>query len=104
MRGTNARQIGSHDRIALLFSYSFSAAVGNVFATLLNGATLFPFNLQQLGVTRLADWLMEREITHFHTVPTVFRHFTDGLTEGQVFPSLRIIQLGGETMFAQDVE
>lgn len=103
-RGTEARQIGCKDRVALLFSYSFSAAVGNVFTALLNGATVLPFNLKELGVSGLADWLIEHEITHFHTVPTIFRHFTDGLKKSHVFPQLRVIQLGGETMFAADVE
>jgi acyl-coenzyme A synthetase/AMP-(fatty) acid ligase/thioesterase domain-containing protein/acyl carrier protein len=104
MRGTNARQVCAGDRVALLFSYSFSAAVGNAFTALLNGATLLPFNLRELGVARLGDWLIERDITHFHTVPTVFRHLTDALTERHVFPRLRHIQLGGETMFAKDAD
>jgi thioesterase domain-containing protein len=104
MRHTNGSHIGVGDRIALLFSYSFGAAMGNIFSTLLNGATLLPFNLRELGVARLADWLIEREITQFHTVPTVFRQFTEVLSEDHVFPRLRLIKLGGETMFAKDVE
>ncbi len=104
MRGTNLRHIAAGDRVALLFSYSFGAAMGNIFTTLLNGATLLPFNLREQGVARLADWLIERQVTFFHTVPTVFRHLTDVLTAEHAFPRLRLIQLGGETMFATDVE
>lgn len=104
MRHTNGSHIGVGDRIALLFSYSFGAAMGNIFTTLLNGATLLPFNLRELGVARLADWLIEREVTQFHTVPTVFRQFTEALSEDHAFPRLRLIKLGGETMFAKDVE
>jgi len=104
MRQTNARHVHAGDRIALLFSYSFESAVVNAFIALLSGATLLPFNLRELGVARLADWLSERDVTQFHTVPTVFRHFTDVLTDDHAFPQLRLIQLGGETMFAKDVE
>jgi thioesterase domain-containing protein/acyl carrier protein len=52
----------------------------------------------------LAGWLAEREITFFHTVPTVFRHLTDTLEAAHLFPRLRLIQLGGESMFAKDVQ
>ena len=69
MQHTNGRRIRAEDRIGLLFSYSFGAAMGNVFAALLNGAALLPFNLREQGVARLADWLVEREVTQFHTVP-----------------------------------
>ena len=98
VRGSTTRQVSSTDRIALLFSYSFSAAIGNVFTSLLNGATLLPFNLKEQGAAALADWLIDREITQFHTVPTVFRHFLDSLSTDRIFPQLRLIQLGGETM------
>jgi len=104
VRGSTTRQVSSTDRIALLFSYSFSAAIGNVFTSLLNGATLLPFNLKEQGAAALADWLIDREITQFHTVPTVFRHFLDSLSTDRIFPQLRLIQLGGETMFGTDVE
>ena len=103
MRQTNGRRICADDRIALLFSYSFGPSAVNTFCALLNGATLLPFNLKELGVTRLAEWLTDREITQFHTVPTVFRHFVETLAEGQRFPKLRLIRLGGETIHQKDV-
>ncbi|MCI0421808.1 MAG: amino acid adenylation domain-containing protein, partial [Acidobacteria bacterium] len=104
MRHTNGRQICADDRIALLFSYSFGASVTNTFGAMLNGATLLPFDLKELGVARLAEWLEHNEITMFHTVPTVFRHLTDTFAGHQTFPKLRLIRLGGETMYQKDVE
>ena len=104
MRHTNGRHICRTDRIALLFSYSFGPAIVNLFSALLNGAAAFPFNVKELGVVRLAQWLLDREITQFHTVPTLFRHLVENLADGQNFPKLRLIQLGGETMFAKDLD
>ena len=104
LQHSSMQGIAPEDRIGLLFSYSNGAAMGNVFAALLNGAALVPFNVGANGVDRLADWLRERKIASFHTVPTIFRHLTDVLTTAHAFPSLRHIQLGGERMFATDLE
>jgi amino acid adenylation domain-containing protein len=103
MHQTHTRGVREGDRIGLLFSYSFGASMANVFTALLNGATLCPFNVGAAGVHRLADWLSERRITSFHTVPTIFRQLTAVLGAHHEFPALRHIQLGGETMFADDL-
>ncbi|MEW5974659.1 MAG: amino acid adenylation domain-containing protein [Acidobacteriota bacterium] len=104
MRHTNGRRICSEDRLALLFSYSFGASLTNTFGALLNGSTLIPFNLRERGISQLAGWLRDQRITIVHTVPTVFRHFVHGLQSGETFPTLRLIRLGGETMYRSDVE
>jgi len=104
MRHTNGRRISADDRIALLFSYNFGASMTNTFSALLNGATLAPFSLPNRGIAQLAQWLREEDITILHTVPTIFRRLLDGLSEAQEFPKLRLIRLGGETMYRSDVE
>jgi amino acid adenylation domain-containing protein len=104
MRHTNGRHTCKDDRVGVLFSYSFGPSIVNTFTAILNGAAAFPFNIRELGVGRLASWLIDREITQVHTVPTLFRHFVAGLHVGQTFPKLRLIELGGETMFSKDLE
>jgi amino acid adenylation domain-containing protein len=104
MRHTNGRRISAQDRIALLFSYNFGASMTNTFSALLNGATLAPFSLPQGGVAQLAQWLQAEEITIVHTVPTVFRRLLDSLNAALEFPNLRLIRLGGETIYRSDVE
>ncbi|MGH9426169.1 MAG: amino acid adenylation domain-containing protein, partial [Terriglobia bacterium] len=104
MRHTNGRHISADDRIALLFPYNFGASMTNTFSTLLNGATLAPFSLPKRGIAQLAQWLQDEDITIFHTVPTIFRRLLDGLSEAPEFPKLRLIRLGGETMYRSDVE
>ena len=46
---TNNLGIRSDDRISLLFSYSFSASLLDIFGALLNGAALCPFDVRNRG-------------------------------------------------------
>src|ERR687894_788606 len=104
MRYTNGLHIGAEDRLTLLQSYSVAGSVSNMPGALLNGASLFPFNVKEEGLTRLADWLIEEEITVYHSVPTVFRQFADTLTGKERFNKLRLIRLGGEPVYAEEVQ
>ncbi|CAA9299517.1 MAG: Polyketide synthase modules and related proteins, partial [uncultured Chloroflexia bacterium] len=104
MRYTNGLQISAEDRLTLLQSYSVAGSVSNMLGALLNGASLFPFDVKEEGLTRLADWLIEEEITVYHSVPTVFRQFANTLTGREGFPELRLIRVGGEPVHAEDVQ
>jgi acyl-coenzyme A synthetase/AMP-(fatty) acid ligase len=44
------------------------------------------------------------EARYIHLVPTVFRHFASALTGDEAFPHLRLIKLGGEAVYAQDID
>ena len=103
MRYTNGLQISAEDRLTLLQSYSVAGSVSNMLGALLNGASLFPFNVKEEGLTRLADWLIEEAVTVYHSVPTVFRQFANTLTGKEEFPGLRMIRLGGEPVYAEEV-
>ena len=101
---TNSLHICPEDRLLLVASYGFDAAVMDIFGALLNGATLFPFDIRGHDFTELSEWMLEQEITIYHSTPTVFRHFTASLPEGRVFPSLRLVVMGGERVVPRDVE
>src|SRR5580765_5662661 len=92
------------DRIALLYSCSVSQSVKITSASLLNGAALYPFNIRQRGVAQVADWLVGQEVTIFFSVPVLFRHFAATLTGEEVFPHLRIIQLGSDLVTRREFE
>ena len=47
---------------------------------------------------------MRHQITIFRTVPTTFRTFMATLSDGVVFPSVRILSMGGEPLFRPDVQ
>ncbi len=101
---TNGLRIGEQDRVTLLSSISFDAAVVDIYAALLNGAALFPFDIRSEGLTGLADWIDERQVTVYHSTPTVFRHFTDGLAGDRKMESVRAVVLGGEAVRSSDLK
>jgi acyl carrier protein len=90
--------------MGLLFSYSYGASANNTYGALLNGGMLLPFNIKEQGLDKLAPWLAREEVTVLHMVPTVFRHFASSLSDPGLFPRLRLVRLGGETMYPQDLD
>ncbi|MGE5089101.1 MAG: AMP-binding protein [Candidatus Levyibacteriota bacterium] len=99
-----ALRIDHADRISVLYTLSFSAANMDVYGSLFNGATLCAYDLRRDGLASLADWLDRERITVLHAVPTVFRELASRLAPGRVLPHLRVIDLGGESVFASDVD
>ncbi len=100
----NNLQLGSHDKLTLFSSYSFDASVMDIFGALLSGATLYPININEVGMVNLSEWLIQQEITIYHSTPTVYRYFVNTLTRKDKFPKLRLVVLGGEEVFKQDIE
>ena len=92
------------DRLSLLYTLSFNAANMDIYGGLLNGATLCACDMRREGVAQLADWLDRERITVLHAVPTVFRELAKRLAPGRMLPHLRAIDLGGESVYASDVE
>jgi amino acid adenylation domain-containing protein len=104
LRYTNGLHLSAEDRLTLLQSYSVTGSVSNMFGALLNGASLFPYNVKEEGLVKLAYWLIEEEVTVYHSVPTVLRQFANTLTGKEEFPKLRLIRMGGEPVYAEDVQ
>ena len=101
---TNCLHLDASDRLAQLFSYETGAGIPQIYASLLNGASVHLFDLRARGFADLANWLAEERITIYHSVPQVFRHLTAALTPDASFPDLRLIRLGGEAPNRADVE
>jgi amino acid adenylation domain-containing protein len=101
---TNTLHISCDDRMTLLYSCSVNGAVRGIFGALLNGASLYPFDVKERGLNGLAELLSREEITFYHSVPSVFRHFVATLSGRETFPRLRVIRFGGERVLARDVE
>jgi amino acid adenylation domain-containing protein len=102
---TNQLGIGADDRLTLLASYTFDAAVMDIFGALLNGAALYPFSIKEKGFVSLAHLLQNEKITIYHSTPTVYRHFLASLGEADAcrFPHLRLVVMGGEEVTTNDV-
>ena len=101
---TNPCHFSKDDRLSLLQSCAFAGSVTPLFGALLNGGALHPLDLKAEGVGRLAEWLIEDEITVCILGASVFRQFAGGLTGGETFPRLRMVYLGSEPLYRRDVE
>ena len=98
------RKTGPGDRQSSLFRYSFGASVSDVFCGLLNGACIYPFDMQASGFGRLQTWLSEEAITILHAPVVYFRKFLETLAPGPNFPALRIVHLGGAAVYRRDFD
>lgn len=101
---TNNLKISPYDRLTLLSSYSFDAAVMGIFGAILNGACLFPKSIAHDGFSTIASWLLKNEISIYHSTPTVFRYFIDSCPKQMFFQSVRLVVLGGEAVVVRDLE
>lgn len=101
---TNALHIHADDRLTLISSFCFDAAVMDIFAALLNGAALHPIDVRQEGVTGLADCIDREHITIYHSTPTVFRYLLRNLAPTTRFTYPRLVVLGGEAVEQPDFE
>jgi non-ribosomal peptide synthetase component F len=101
---SNNLRIGHDDRLTLFSSYTFDAAVMATYGALLNGAALLPFDWREEAAAGVARWMRRERITLYHSTPTVFRHLTGDLGEGERFPDVRLVVLGGEETQRRDVE
>jgi amino acid adenylation domain-containing protein len=97
--------ITESDRMTLLSAFSHDASVPDIFATLLSGACLYPYNIKTASSTHeLYTLLMKEKITVWHSVPSLFRFFTNALTMKDYFYDIRWVVLGGESVRPHDLE
>jgi non-ribosomal peptide synthetase component F len=91
------------DRLSLLHSISFGSGEINLYASLLSGATLLPFDAKELG-SQLAQWLAEEKITILHCPPSLFRQLVECLPVDLALSNLRLIHLSGSPINRSDFE
>lgn len=101
---THYSQITKEDRQSLLFSLTFGAGFPDALAAVLNGATLYPFNLRRHDLMELAQWLEEEEVTIFTPPVAAFRQFHQVCPANKRFPKCRIVILAGEASYRPEVE
>jgi len=98
---TNYFHLSENDRFAIIGRDYLGK---RTFEALLNGATLYPFDIKRFGLHRLAEWLIERKITTCKFFPTAYRHFLSTLSGYKDFKDLRLIHLEGEPIYRRDVD
>ncbi|MGL4001076.1 AMP-binding protein [Pantoea eucalypti] len=95
--------IKADDRIIMVASFGYDAALMDIFAALLTGATLVPVTLLQHTVKSFRQKLLQRCITVFHSTPSVFRLIFNDAHEGASFDDIRAVVLGGELARRSDL-
>jgi acyl-coenzyme A synthetase/AMP-(fatty) acid ligase len=73
-----------------------------MYPILLTGGALYPFNLSELGVAKLASWLEANEITVVTSVPTVFRLLCE-MCGDHILTDIRLVRLSGDRILRSDV-
>ncbi len=92
-----------NDRLSLLSSFGFDAAVMDIFSALLTGASLVPINLKTETLPDAMEWMATRRVTVYHSTPTVFRAFISAVSSGENNNDIRTVVLGGEVVTRRDV-
>jgi amino acid adenylation domain-containing protein len=93
--------IGPEDRLTLVHAPTFSGIVSSLFAALLDGAAVLPFDLRHEGLDRATPWLVGSRATMLHCVPAVFRGIA---RDDALFPDLRVVRLEGDLATWGDVD
>lgn len=100
--------LGAGDRVTLLSTYGFDAAVMDIFGSLLSGATLCLWDVLSGDFFDLGRWLARRRITVYHSTPTLFRRLVavlpDAERPGDGPADVRWVVLGGEVVESADAQ
>ena len=101
---TNYMHVRSADRATQICPLWTGASAAEIFPVLLNGATLFPYSVNERGLPQLTNLLMADKISMFTAVPTLYRMMMGSVTEEATFPDMRMIRLAGDRTTRVDVE
>ncbi|MEV6878524.1 TauD/TfdA family dioxygenase [Amycolatopsis sp. NPDC051128] len=75
--------ITAADRVSLLASFGFDAAIPDLYPALLTGAAVVPVDVRAHGVAHAARELARHEVTVYHSTPTVVEDYC--ARNGQTF-------------------
>jgi len=101
---TNAFHITSKDRISMLYSPSVVAGARDIYAALLNGASLHIIPPSNLQATDLIKEIYTRRITIYDSAPALFRRVAERLGGTERLESVRVACLMGERIEWHDVD
>lgn len=99
---TDAIQLKSADRCIVVSSYAHVMAMIDIFAALLNGASLHVVDVKEVGPKGLAAYLEERDISIYRSSVSLFRTVATNLSRGTELKKLRGVVLGAEATLAGD--
>jgi amino acid adenylation domain-containing protein len=102
LRFTNGLHLSPDDRLSFTNSCSSSASLRRIFPALLNGASLFPFDVRQDGIDGLVNLVLEEGITYVSLGR--IRELVRPLRATGNFNNVRLASFGGEVTHKRDLE
>lgn len=100
---TNTYHICKADKISLMTSMS-GGALATIAHALLNGATLYLYDVQRSGVSELGDWLRREQISIWFMPSPLFRNMAANVNAHNHFSDLRILRLRSDKVHESDIE
>ena len=104
MRYANGCRVSITDRIALLRTLTVIGGTSHTLGALLNGASLFPFDLKREGIMNLISWLRSHEVTMCSFGPKLLRSIGEIVGEAEPLSCLRRVTLSGEPVYKADID
>ena len=104
MRYANGCRVSITDRIALLRTLTVIGGSSHTLGALLNGASLFPFDLKRNGILHLISWLRSHEVTMCSFGPKLIRSIGEIVGEAEPLSRLRRVTLSGEPVYKADID
>jgi amino acid adenylation domain-containing protein len=95
--------IGQADRTMMLSAPDHISGTVGMLRALLTGGQLHMWSIRRRGLDALAYSINEHGITILPIVNSVFRRLTDEITPDFQWPSLRMVIIGGEPAYLDDV-
>jgi amino acid adenylation domain-containing protein len=101
---SNLVHVCPEDRLSLVHSVSFGGGLIQVFRALLNGASLFPFDLKSRGIDQFTKWVKQEQISIAQLPPSAIRQLADSPESIALLKSLRVIHLCGSPVTKYDFD
>ena len=100
---TNTYHICKEDKVSLMTSIS-GGALSTIALALLNGAALYPYDVQRSGVSELGNWLRREQISVWFMPSPLFRNMAATVKTHDYFSDLRLIRLRSDKVHRSDIE
>lgn len=101
---TNLVHVCPQDRLSLVHSVSYGSGLVQVFRSILNGASLFSFDLKTRGIDQFTKWVHQEHISIVHLPTSAMRRLADSAESKARLKSVRVIHLTGSPVTRYDFE
>ena len=98
----NPFRLSDADRVACPTSLAWLASLFTLLGPLVVGSCACPFDVAAHGIERFAAWARAARLTHI-SMRVVVRQLLQR-SDRTVFPDPRIVMIGGDTIYRQDIE